>query len=563
MPSFFTGVGWYATLQRTSSIGIAPGNAYYYPSNSVLITTTLVCLEGLMVPKRSNAYFYVLTLITPKIIESMKFFFWTLAALFLVSCNQSTNKAHKNSTRQKLDEYLAATADRLDIPGITVAITRNDSVIHTAALGYENIETQEKLTARHVFHWASVSKTFVATAIMQLREHNKIDLDQKLTTYLPYFKQKDEAYKDITIRQMLNHTSGIGDVEDYEWDNPQYDSGALERFVRSTSNDKMLFDPGTDMRYSNTAYEMLGDVIAKVSGMSFESYVRKNILDPLEMNTTSFLYPEIPDSLRVRGHQWAGKPIVSQHYPYNRMHGPSSTLNSNVLEMTHYAFAHLNRGVYHGKRILADSVYDTWWTNSRNTKGEIEVGLAWWLGKHNKVKLISHSGGDTGFRSFFLLVPEKNIAIMLASNYELVPTYDLAIGLLDILMDIEPLPVSQQIGFNFGEIMKSYGIDSAKVFFDNIQADSIQRKYYLWREEDAALAYAGYLFMDHNMYPDAMEMFRFNIKQFPGSGWAYSHLATAYAEKGDNDSAKLYFGKAIELMPDEESFKEELKQLDQ
>ena len=199
----------------------------------------------------------------------------------------------------------------------------------------------------------------------------------------------------------------------------------------------------------------------------------------------------------------------------------------------------------------------------KKTNGEIEVGLAWWLGKHNGVKLISHSGGDTGFRSFFLLVPEKNIAIMLASNYELVSTNDLAIGLLDILMDIEPLPVRQQIGFTFGEIMKANGIDSAKMFFESIKADSAQHKYYLWREEDAAFAYAGYLFMDHDMYHDAMEMFRFNIKQFPGSGWAYYHMATAYAEKGDIDSAKQYFRKAIALMPDEKSFEEELNHLGQ
>jgi CubicO group peptidase (beta-lactamase class C family) len=171
--------------------------------------------------------------------------------------------------------------------------------------------------------------------------------------------------------------------------------------------DKMLFAPGKDMRYSNTAYEALGDVIAKVSGMSFETYVRKNILNPLEMCTTSFLYPEIPDSLRVNGHQWAGEPVVSKHYPYNRMHGPSSTLNSNVREMTHYGFAHLNRGVYKDKRILADSTYDLWWTNSVKMQGKSKIGLSWWLSERNGVELISHSGGDTGFRSLFLLVREK------------------------------------------------------------------------------------------------------------------------------------------------------------
>jgi CubicO group peptidase (beta-lactamase class C family) len=484
-----------------------------------------------------------------------------LAVLFFACSKPVAEIPVDTALKKKLNAYLAETVERLNVAGLTVAITRNDSVIYSAAFGYRNIETKERLTPYHVFHWASVSKTFVATAIMQLWEQKKIDLDEKLTTYLPYFRQQDEFYKDITIRQMLNHTSGIGDVDDYEWDKPQYDSGALERFVRGIANDKMLFAPGKDMRYSNTAFETLGDVIAKISGMSFETYVRKNILDPLEMNITSFLYPEIPDSLRVSGHEWAGMPIVSKYYPYNRRHGPSSTLNSNVLEMTHYAFAHLNRGIYKGERILADSTYDLWWTNSVNLENKSEIGLAWWLSERNGLKLVSHSGGDTGFRSFFLLVPEKNISIMLVSNYELLRTDDLAAAILDILMDIDPLPGRRQIGFKFAEVMKAEGIDAAKAFFEKTNADSVQRRFYLFDEDDAAFAYPGYLFMNHEMYPDAIEMFKFNVEQFPNSGWAHAHLATVHAKSGDKVLARLHFKKAIELSPDERSFKEELNKL--
>ena len=250
-----------------------------------------------------------------------------LIVLLFVACRQSTPALPADKTlASKIDAYLTKTVAHLKLPGLTVAVTRNDSVIYTGAFGVTNVDTKKQMKPENIFHWASVSKTFVATAIMQLWEQKKIDLDKKLITYLPYFKQKDKRYRDITIRQMLNHTSGIGDVDDYEWDKPQYDSGALERFVRSIADDEMLFAPGKGWRYSNTAYETLGDVIAKVSGMSFETYIRKNIFDPLEMNATSFLYPEIPDSLKTTGHLWAGKPIVSQHYPYNRMHGVNVVL---------------------------------------------------------------------------------------------------------------------------------------------------------------------------------------------------------------------------------------------
>ena len=204
-------------------------------------------------------------------------------AVFIAACNTLPSESPAvNAHTKQIDTYLTETVDRLRIPGLAIAVTRNDSVLYSSAFGYTNINTKRPMKPEHVFHWASVSKTFVATAILQLVEKGKIDLDEKLITYLPYFKQKDPDYKNITIRQMLNHTSGIGDVDDYGWDNPQYDSGALERFVRSTANDDMRFPPGKDMAYSNTAYEALGDVIAKVSGTSFETYIRKNILEPLE-----------------------------------------------------------------------------------------------------------------------------------------------------------------------------------------------------------------------------------------------------------------------------------------
>ena len=309
----------------------------------------------------------------------MKFTLVIILLILFGGCMQRSYDTPVAAEVTKLNIYMQGIVDRQQIPGLTLAATRNDTVVYVGAFGFRNIDTKEPMKATYDFHWASVSKTFVATAIIQLVEKGKIKLDEKLITYLPYFKQKDDDYKLITIRQMLNHTSGIGDVEDYEWDKPQNDDGAPERFVRSLQNDKMLFKPGTDWSYSNTAYEILGVLITTVSGMPFESYVKENILAPLGMTNSSFIYPEIPDSLRVSGHLWAGKPIVSKIYPYNKIHAPSSTLNSNVLEMTHYAMANLHRGKYKNVQILADSSYNLLWTNSVNLKDKPAVGVSWFL----------------------------------------------------------------------------------------------------------------------------------------------------------------------------------------
>jgi len=154
------------------------------------------------------------------------------------------------------------------------------------------------------------------------------------------------------------------------------------------------------------------------------------------MKYTSFLYSEIPDSLRVKGHLSAAKPVVSKVYPYNRIHAPSSTLNSNVIEMTHYALANLNRGKYKDIQILSESSYDLLWTNSVKIEGKPKVGVSWFLNEYKGLKTASHSGGDTGFRSILLLVPEKNISVMIACNYELnsIGTSDIGHAVLDLLL---------------------------------------------------------------------------------------------------------------------------------
>jgi CubicO group peptidase (beta-lactamase class C family) len=122
------------------------------------------------------------------------------------------------------------------LPGMAIGVVKNGKLIYAKGFGFAKLGTDTPVTSRSLFHMASVTKTFVATAIMQLVEQGKIDLDAPVTRYLPYFKLDDERYRDIKIRQMLSHTSGIPDTTNYHWDKPEYDDGALERFVRSTAN---------------------------------------------------------------------------------------------------------------------------------------------------------------------------------------------------------------------------------------------------------------------------------------------------------------------------------------
>ena len=277
---------------------------------------------------------------------------------------------------------------------------------------------------------ASVTKPFIATAVMQLTELGKIDLDAPVTKYLPYFRLEDQRYKAITVRQMLTHTSGIPDTEDYHWDKPEYDDGALERYVRSlVKKTKLQSEPGTKFVYSDVAYEVLGDVVSKVSGVSVEDYVDQHVLKPLGM-TSSTLLIEKADPLKLAAGYTKGKDVslggvelrfhgavrAIKFYPYNRPHTPSSNLHSSVVDMARWAIANMNRGELDGHRILDSSTYDLMWKRGGPRVGKASIGISWFLGELDGEESVFHDGGDDGFRTMLVIVPERKFAFIAMAN---------------------------------------------------------------------------------------------------------------------------------------------------
>ncbi|MGY0036508.1 serine hydrolase domain-containing protein [Pedobacter sp. NJ-S-72] len=215
------------------------------------------------------------------------------------------------------------------------------------------------------------------------------------------------------------------------------DEGALERYTRSLANQKLISAPGATFHYSNIAFDVLGDLIAKVSGMSFEKYVKYNILTPLEMQESSFYYPEIKSNLRTSPH--TGKPTVLRTvYPYNRMHAPSSTLNSNVLELSHWAIANMYQGRYKNKQIISSATFSKM-VNPTAPIPELnaQMGLSWFILPYKGYKTL-HDGGDIGYRSILALVPDKKLGIILLSNTDNIDIQTVYFKILDILLKPNP-----------------------------------------------------------------------------------------------------------------------------
>jgi len=358
-----------------------------------------------------------------------------------------------------------------ELPGLSIGVVAENETVYARGFGVQSLQSGQAVTMNTLFHLASISKPFVATAVMQLVEQGKIRLDAPVIAYLPYFRLDDERFKDITVEQMLNHVSGMPDVEDYEWGHPQYDEGALERFVRSIAPLKLLAAPGEKFAYSNMAFECLGDVIAKVSGMSFDDYVKVHILNPAGMPESTFLKPEHLPENWAAAHLRTLETFAWQGYPYNRAHGPSSTLHSNALEMCNWAIANLNRGSFAGAQILQSSSYNLLWTPRATVSEDRQVGLSWFLGKFHGLNTVGHGGGDTGFETLFVMLPDQRAAAVALCNLIPAPVERLALAALECLLGQQSAPIPPYASLSVCKTLHAEGLQAAVAQWERLKKD--------------------------------------------------------------------------------------------
>lgn len=352
-----------------------------------------------------------------------------LSALIVFCWSLDARSEAEPEWAKRFDALIQQRMKENQVPGLAIGIIVDGRLAYSRGFGQAALGPKgPRTTPDTVYHMASVTKPFVATALMQLVEQGKLSLDDPIIKYLPYFRLSDPRYASLTIKQFVTHTSGMPDVEDYEWNKPQYDDGSLERYVRSLKDKKLLFAPGARFSYSNMAFEVLADVIAKASGQTFEDYVAQRILIPVGM-VHSTLLKEKTDAKTLasgytKGENGSPKPIPA--YPYNRPHNASSDLMSSVHDMARWAMVNLNRGELDGKRILKTSTYDLMWHPNVEVadcpesgpcrKLGASVGLSWLVENRNGLIIISHNGSDDGFATQLTLVPDRKFAMVMMTN---------------------------------------------------------------------------------------------------------------------------------------------------
>ena len=305
------------------------------------------------------------------------------------------------------DQWLAHQRAQREIPGTVVAIQQADQMLLLSAHGLANLERATPMTPRHIFRIASHSKTFTATAIMQLVEGGRLRLDDAVSRHLPWLEST------ATVRQLMNHVGGIIrdglDATFWHLERPFPDVRALREMVRAT------LPPNEQFKYSNVGYSLLGLVVETASGQPYNDYVREHIVDRLGLSDTG---PETTAELAER--------LVTAYTP-RRANAPRLPIDdvatsamsaatgfySTAADLCRYARAH-----YLGnEELLSDAskreMQQPYWEVAQ---AETSYGLGFSVQTIGKRKMIGHGGGFPGHSTTTLIDPADQLVVVVLNN---------------------------------------------------------------------------------------------------------------------------------------------------
>jgi CubicO group peptidase (beta-lactamase class C family) len=346
-----------------------------------------------------------------------------------------------------IDHYVHKEMQKMRMPGVALGIVKRDKTVHLKGFGQAN-SSGRAVTPQTPFIIGSTSKSFTALAIMQLVEAGKVELDTPVRRYIPWFQVADQqASAHITVGELLNHTSGLSSAAGAEYLQKQDDrKGALERAVRSLRTEELDRPVGKSFEYSNMNYTILGLIVQRVSGESYERYVEEHILIPLQMKDSYMFVPEAQRHGLATGHQyWFGYPFSGGGVPYGRADTPSGYISSSAHDMSHYLIAQLNGGRYEGARVLsAEGIAKMHQGTAQMHEGGSSYAMGWEDTKLSGVPIVRHNGDTGNFHANMILAPGSGwgvVVLMNGSNHlELDGMNQIANGVMSRLLRVESPP---------------------------------------------------------------------------------------------------------------------------
>ncbi|KFF19915.1 serine hydrolase [Flavobacterium hydatis] len=413
----------------------------------------------------------------------------------------------------------------------TILVSENGKVIYRNAFGYANNETKQLLTPESCFDLASVSKQFTAMGIMILKEKNKLSYDDKLIKYFPEFP----AYaNDITIRNLLNHTSGL--LNYYEFSDKDNLTN-FEIFKILINRNQLNFKPGEKYAYNNGGYVMLALIIEKVSGVSFTTFMKKNIFDPLKMKNTSVCNdPGFKIKNRAIGYNRIG-----EIDDYKISHTGSTSIFSNVDDLFLW-----EQSLY-TEKLVSKKTMDEAFTPATLKNGSVSnYGFGWRISKDKQQKSVEHSGRQFGYRTFIKRDLTKNNSYILLTNYgDAIAFNEINLAIDNILSSspymLPKIPV-------FSKLKEAIDNNSVETAIE-ITRKAIKEKPNEFAINGDGINELGYKYLREKKTNDALSLFKFNLELNPKSSNTYDSLGEVYLAMNDTINAVENYKKSAELDP--------------
>lgn len=326
-------------------------------------------------------------------------------------------QSYQQRFQSRLDELIRAH----NVPGAALGIAVGDESLELAA-GIVNANTGVAATPDTLFQIGSITKVYTATMVMQLVDEGKVQLDEPVATYVPELELADEAAaRSITVRQLLDHTSGIdGDLfEDFGRGDE-----CVERYVGSFGSLAQMAPPGSFFSYCNSGFVLAGRMIEKLDGVGYDVALKNRVLEPIGASKSTML-PEEAILYRVSvGHMTppgGGEPVVIPQWLLPRALGPAGLVAAPVGELLAFARLHLEGGVAPGgAQVLSTASVSAMQEEQVVLPDQYTLGRAWGLGwilyDWGGDPVIGHDGNTLGQSGYLRLVPERKLAVALLAN---------------------------------------------------------------------------------------------------------------------------------------------------
>jgi len=461
------------------------------------------------------------------------------------------NQSYSQNQKTKMfDDYLTNYIENKNVPSISAGILKNREIIWLNAKGFSDLEDNDLATTSSLYRIASITKPITAVAIMQLVEKGLIDLDKDARVYIPEFPEKKWRF---TVKQLLNHTSGIRSYKDGEFHSKKYYSSVSEA-VKVFAYDSLIFEPGTKYEYTSLSYSLLALIIEKVSNQTFEQFLVQNIFTPAQMKNTKVDKQQEIVSNRVKGYE-------KDNYR-NLRNAPLADLSIKVagggLLSTAQDLLLFSKNLLDGKLIKKQTL-ELMYKQTKLKNGKlVDYGLGFALSYENdSLKSISHTGGGTGFSTMLLIYPNMNLAAVHLIN---VSDRNLGLPAEDLIkMEINSnliLP-TKTLSDHLMKIYIENGIDSVITSLNFIYSNGSDN-YTITESEEI---FFGKDLLGLNKPAAAIFYFRDLLKKHPKSFNIIVALAEAYYKDKNNGLALRYYRAAAQIKGNDASVNNMIKKL--